>query len=99
LKENADVVHRLAEVLLERETISGSDLTKLMNNEELPPFVPPEDRKNGKQAESGQLEAEERQESEEAVDQGDNEAGSDDGPEFSFKDDEDSDKDDRKGQS
>jgi cell division protease FtsH len=99
LEENEDVVHRLAEALLERETISGSDLTKLMNNEELPPFEPPEDRKNGKQAGSESSQANEGQEAEEAKDREDDEEGMGEDPEFSFKDDEDSDHGDRRGQS
>ena len=99
LEENEDVVHRLADALLERETISGSDLTKLMNNEDLPPFEPPEDRKNGKQSGSGASEAREGQEAEEATAREDDEEEMGEDPEFSFKDEEDSDQEDRKGQS
>ncbi len=38
LRENLDVLHRIAEALLERETISGPDIDLLMRGEELPPF-------------------------------------------------------------
>ncbi|MFO7803942.1 MAG: ATP-dependent zinc metalloprotease FtsH [Desulfovermiculus sp.] len=98
LEEKEDVVHRLAEALLERETISGSDLTKLMNNEELPPFEPPADRKNGPKStaqatdadldhdeddkDDDEIEPAEEQDDEEAVNQDE---------EFSFKEDDDRD--------
>ncbi len=38
LRDNLDVLHRIAEALLERETISGADIDLLMRGEELPPF-------------------------------------------------------------
>ncbi len=38
LKQYEEVMHNLAQELLERETISGDDLTKIMNGEELPPL-------------------------------------------------------------
>jgi cell division protease FtsH len=92
LEENADVVHRLAAALLERETISGSDLTKIMNNEELPPYEPPADRKNGQQPSGQDSEGEEEDGNETGESstraQNDEQAG-DDESEFSFKDDED----------
>jgi cell division protease FtsH len=46
LEDNEEVVHNLASALLERETISGKDLTTLMNREELPPFEPAENGKD-----------------------------------------------------
>ena len=101
LEENADVVHRLAAALLERETISGSDLTKIMNNEELPPYEPPADRKNGQQLSGQDSEGEEEDGNETGESsiraQNDEQAG-DDESEFSFKDDEDPDEErDRDG--
>jgi cell division protease FtsH len=38
LRDNLDVLHRIAEALLERETISGADIDLIMRGEELPPF-------------------------------------------------------------
>ena len=38
LEENIDVLHALANALLERETISGEDITLLMKGEPLPPM-------------------------------------------------------------
>jgi cell division protease FtsH len=40
LTENIDALHRVAAALLERETINGEQLDKLMRGEELPPFQP-----------------------------------------------------------
>ncbi|MFW5971329.1 MAG: ATP-dependent zinc metalloprotease FtsH [Desulfovermiculus sp.] len=101
LEENADVVHRLAAALLERETISGSDLTKIMNNEELPPYEPPADRKNGQRppAEaSDQEEKDEDESGESSVRDQDDDEFRDDESEFTFRDDEDLDKErDRDG--
>ncbi|MFW5791610.1 MAG: ATP-dependent zinc metalloprotease FtsH [Desulfohalobiaceae bacterium] len=37
LQENQDILHAMAQALLDRETLSSDDLTKLMNGEELPP--------------------------------------------------------------
>ena len=101
LEENTDVVHRLASALLERETISGSDLTKIMNNEELPPYEPPADRKNGQQqsAEATEDEEEDGDETRESsAGAQDDDEFRDDESEFSFKDDEDLDEErDRDG--
>ncbi|MFP4429267.1 MAG: ATP-dependent zinc metalloprotease FtsH [Desulfovermiculus sp.] len=101
LEENADVVHRLAAALLERETISGSDLTKIMNNEELPPYEPPADRKNGQRppAEASDQEEEDEDESgESSVRDQDDDEFRDDESEFTFRDDEDLDEErDRDG--
>ncbi len=36
LEENQEIMHRLAHYLLERETLSGDDLNKIMDNEDLP---------------------------------------------------------------
>ncbi|MFO7876046.1 MAG: ATP-dependent zinc metalloprotease FtsH [Desulfovermiculus sp.] len=102
LEENVEVVHRLASALLERETISGSDLTKIMNNEELPPYEPPADRKNGQQP-SAEASGEEEEDGDEtgessAWGQDDDDEDRDDESEFSFKDDEDLDEErDRDG--
>ena len=38
LEENLDVLHRIAQALLDRETITGADLELLMDNKELPPL-------------------------------------------------------------
>ncbi len=40
LTENRDVLDRITDALLERETISGEDIDKLQRNEPLPPFNP-----------------------------------------------------------
>ena len=38
LKENMDALHRISEALLDRETISGKEVDKLMQGEDLPPI-------------------------------------------------------------
>jgi len=38
LQANEEIMHRVANALLERETVTGDELTKLMNGEELPPL-------------------------------------------------------------
>ena len=38
LKDNEEILHRIAAALLERETITGDELDLLMNNEKLPPI-------------------------------------------------------------
>ena len=38
LEENLDALHRIAQALLDRETITGDDLDLLMDNKELPPL-------------------------------------------------------------
>ena len=38
LEENLDALHRIAQALLDRETITGDDLNMLMDNKELPPL-------------------------------------------------------------
>ena len=38
LKENMDTLHRISEALLDRETISGKEVDKLMQGEDLPPI-------------------------------------------------------------
>ncbi|MDZ7759011.1 MAG: ATP-dependent zinc metalloprotease FtsH [Desulfovermiculus sp.] len=96
LEDNSEVVHRLASALLERETISGSDLTKIMNNEDLPPFEPSEDRRNAQKTTTKYVEEDEvnGQESEESAEQSEEDV--EDESEFSFKEDEDEDRDDQK---
>jgi len=39
LQENEVIMHNLAQALLDRETISGDELTQIMNGEELPPLM------------------------------------------------------------
>ena len=46
LRENLDALHRVSEALLERETITGAEVTLLMEGKELPPV----EEKNGKVA-------------------------------------------------
>ncbi len=38
LEQHTDIMHNLATALLERETVSGDDLSKIINGEQLPPF-------------------------------------------------------------
>lgn len=38
LKDNEEILHRIAKALLDRETITGDDLDLLMRNKELPPL-------------------------------------------------------------
>ena len=38
LKDNEEILHRIANALLDRETITGEDLDLLMQNKELPPL-------------------------------------------------------------
>jgi cell division protease FtsH len=40
LRENEDIMHRMAEALLERETISGKDIDLLIKGKKLPPMPP-----------------------------------------------------------
>ena len=65
LRENIDSLHRVAEALLERETLSGDEVKRLMRGEELPPLdlktnprklttTRPTARKKGGKKESGQ---------------------------------------------
>ena len=59
LEENLNALHRIAQALLDRETITGEDLDLLMDNKELPPLdsngkpVPTTAVKGGKAAKSG----------------------------------------------
>ena len=63
LRENVDSLHRVAEALLERETLSGDEVKRLMRGEELPPLdlkanprkltTRPSTRKKGGKKESG----------------------------------------------
>ncbi|MDR2745767.1 MAG: ATP-dependent zinc metalloprotease FtsH [Desulfovibrio sp.] len=50
LQSHSAVLHRIAKALLERETINGGELEKIMNNEELPPL----DTNGNKPAERGE---------------------------------------------
>ena len=60
LEENGDILKNIADALLERETLSGDELTKIMNGEELPPQ---EEEQNAKQkASSGSRKGKEKQE-------------------------------------
>ncbi|SKA65398.1 ATP-dependent zinc metalloprotease FtsH [Desulfobaculum bizertense] len=49
LNDNLDLLHKVSEALLERETISGDDIHRIMRGEELPPV---ENGQNGKAAPS-----------------------------------------------
>ena len=59
LEENLDALHRIAQALLDRETITGADIDLLMDNKELPPLdnngkpVPSTAAKGGKASKSG----------------------------------------------
>ncbi len=58
LRENQDTLHAMAQALLDRETLSSDDLTKLMNGEELPPpEVPTGPRSTGQPAQGRSREA------------------------------------------
>jgi len=50
LRENEPIVHNLAQALLERETISGEELTRIMNGEKLPSLTEEEKRKEASTA-------------------------------------------------
>ena len=96
LEDNTEVVHRLAAALLERETISGSDLTKIMNNEDLPPYEPPQDRKPSQQTATEPLEGEEDdQQADHSADHNRDDVVRDE-PEFSFKEDDDRDEEEKR---
>ena len=41
LEENADIMHRMATALLERETLDKSEIDLLIEGKELPPFKSP----------------------------------------------------------
>ncbi len=54
LKENMDTLHRISEALLDRETLNGEEIEKLMRGEELPPMkekLAQEDKKKDLQKE------------------------------------------------
>jgi cell division protease FtsH len=60
LEENGDILKNIADALLERETLSGDELTRIMNGEEL---APQEEEQNAKQkASSGSRKGKEKQE-------------------------------------
>ncbi|WP_034623128.1 ATP-dependent zinc metalloprotease FtsH [Desulfovermiculus halophilus] len=88
LEDNEEVVHNLASALLERETISGKDLTTLMNREELPPFEPAEGGKDPGPGRSSGEEDPEETDSEDAARAEDQAEEDNDDAEFSFRDDE-----------
>jgi cell division protease FtsH len=99
LEDNTEVVHRLAAALLERETISGSDLTKIMNNEDLPPYEPPQDRKASQQIVTEPAEPLEGEENDQQADVSADHKQDDvvrDEPEFSFKEDDDRDEEEKR---
>lgn len=52
LEQHSDIMHNLAAALLERETVSGDDLSKIINNEQLPPFEKNNSKKD--EADKGQ---------------------------------------------
>ncbi|MBS3779981.1 MAG: ATP-dependent zinc metalloprotease FtsH, partial [Desulfovermiculus sp.] len=97
LEDNTEVVHRLAAALLERETISGSDLTKIMNNEDLPPYEPPPDRKAAQQPEAEPMEEGEEngQQADVSADHNQDDVVRDE-PEFSFKEDDERDEEEKR---
>ncbi|MCF8086313.1 MAG: ATP-dependent zinc metalloprotease FtsH [Desulfohalobiaceae bacterium] len=39
LRDNETIMHNLAQALLDRETLSGDELTQIMNGEQLPPLI------------------------------------------------------------
>ncbi len=53
LRKNIDLLHRLSEVLLEREILDGSEIDTIIRGEELPPLEP---RSNGNEPENEALE-------------------------------------------
>lgn len=46
LEDNEEIMHKLAQALLERETISGEELSKIMKGEDLPTIQKEQDKKN-----------------------------------------------------
>jgi len=68
LKENMDSLHRISEALLDRETISGKEVDKLMQGEDLPPI---EEELKKDQSKSG-----DSKESDDGGDKGDSERDS-----------------------
>ncbi|MGM0425197.1 MAG: ATP-dependent zinc metalloprotease FtsH [Thermodesulfobacteriota bacterium] len=52
LEQHQEIMHNLATALLERETVSGDDLTKLINGEELPTFEKGQSKKDQEQQKS-----------------------------------------------
>lgn len=86
LEDNADILHRIAQALLERETISGDDLDLLMENKALPPMEADEP-KDAKKGEGDS--AEEDEEGAEAKN-GESDDQHDDGGEFEMEPEEES---------
>ncbi len=70
LEENQEVMHRLAHYLLERETLSGDDLNKIMDNEDLPE---PESKAGEAASGAGAKKAEQEQAPEQGKDGGESE--------------------------
>jgi cell division protease FtsH len=76
LEDNSDTLHRIADALLERETISGDDIDKIMNGEDLPPM--PDTVKGDKGGIRSYKEAKQAAESRSAQPE-------DDGPDFAIE--------------
>ena len=55
LKEHVDVLHKVADALLERETITGDDLALIMDGKELPPFDTKDQKKTKKKGSSSSV--------------------------------------------
>jgi len=76
LEDNIDLLHKISEALLERETISGDDIDKIMKGEELPPM--PTGEQNGESRVKSYKEAKQAADSKSMRQE-------DDGPEFSLE--------------
>ncbi|MFW6178270.1 MAG: ATP-dependent zinc metalloprotease FtsH, partial [Desulfohalobiaceae bacterium] len=69
LEQHQEVMHNLAQALLDRETVSGDDLTKLINGDSLPPFPRPAQEGKDRQEQPGEQKdpGEQDQETEEFI--------------------------------
>jgi cell division protease FtsH len=90
LKKNEEAMHRLAKALLERETVTGEELDKLMNGEELPPLIKQEEaggERKGTASSQATARSEPSDASEEELEE-DEPEGEEDDPEFTLEEDE-----------
>jgi len=78
LEGNREIMDNLVKALLERETISGDDLTRIMNGEELPEIKRPEDLQQKASSEGRGQQREATQNGAEAEEDADGESGESD---------------------
>ncbi len=85
LKEKEEIMHKLAKALLERETLTGDELTKVLEGEELAPVEIKENKEEKKSSNDFEVEERDEDQAEEEQDLQDN----DDRSDFKWETDED----------